>query len=524
MGAFTWMIPSGRVSLHHATKTIHLSRRKNVAGVVTSNESSSDNADDGAGSIGLAELCSKTTPKTCRLNPLLFNGHLQTGCTVVYKEDVPVFYKRHVFEADTTINYEGTFAVDFVVLPEQGTGKTTVGSSSSKVGETGDTAASQPTENSRLLGEEGSTTSSSADLPERTTYYTDAEFYQLGSETDTTPMLVVLHGLSGGSHEIYVRHILKPLCYEHGWAACVVNSRGCAQSKITTPMMYNARATWDCRQTVSWLHKMYPKRPLFGIGFSLGANILANYVGEEGDSCLLKSAVYVSNPWNLDAGSLALQRTFIGREAYSRTMGNNMKKLFKTHIDMISKHKRVNVDRIMSVTYLHEFDRELQGPVWGYPTETAYYRDASSSDSIFSMKIPFLVIHAEDDPISQKECLPYGEVKATPYGVMCTSSWGGHLGWFQSGGTRWVTTPVINYLTTLATEIDLDAPIILPKEEEDGLPPTEQPLPDVAEPGTQVREDMARSSGVKVFGGPELTFEPMRRKLAMPHLADKHYS
>lgn len=38
-------------------------------------------------------------------------------------------------------------------------------------------------------------------------------------------------------------------------------------------------------------------------------------------------------------------------------------------------------------------------PTWGYPTESAYYRDASSSDAILSIKIPFLAISAIDDPV-----------------------------------------------------------------------------------------------------------------------------
>ncbi len=92
---------------------------------------------------------------------------------------------------------------------------------------------------------------------------------------DTKPMLVTLHGLSGGSHEIYLRHVLKPIV-DAGWEACVVNSRGCAKSKITTGILYNARATWDVRQVVKWLRKTFPNRPLFGIGYSLGANILVN--------------------------------------------------------------------------------------------------------------------------------------------------------------------------------------------------------------------------------------------------------
>lgn len=69
--------------------------------------------------------------------------------------------------------------------------------------------------------------------------------------------------------------MLRPIV-DAGWEACVVNSRGCARSKITTGVLYNARATWDVRQVVNWLRKSFPNRPLFGIGYSLGANILVN--------------------------------------------------------------------------------------------------------------------------------------------------------------------------------------------------------------------------------------------------------
>jgi len=61
-----------------------------------------------------------------------------------------------------------------------------------------------------------------------------------------------------------------------GWEACVVNSRGCAMSSVTTDVLYNARATWDVRQTVKWLRMTFPNRPLFGVGYSLGANIMVN--------------------------------------------------------------------------------------------------------------------------------------------------------------------------------------------------------------------------------------------------------
>ncbi|KMP02244.1 hypothetical protein CIHG_07022 [Coccidioides immitis H538.4] len=447
MGLLSWMLPSGRVAFHHAPKSVLLPRK--------------NPGPDDSKYISLSELCQSATPSTCQLNPLLFNGHLQTAWTVVKNDDVPVYYKRWRFEANNP-NYSGTFEVDFVV-------------------DQYDAAALSQVEENR-------------DLPSRTTFFTEKEFAALPSE-DTKPMLVLLHGLSGGSHELYLRHVVAPLL-ETGWEACVLNFRGCAQSKVTSSILYNARATWDVRQLMRWLREKFPNRPLFGIGFSLGANILTNYLGEEAEKCQLKAAVICSNPWNLEIGSLALQRTWLGLEVYSKVMGANMKRLFERHVDAVEKHPRVNVERVRNIKYLHEFDRELQAPVWGYPTETAYYRDASSIDSLFAIKIPFFAIQAEDDPISVKEALPYLEIQQTPYGVMCTTTWGGHLSWFEAGGSRWFTKPVTGFLNKLATEIDLESPLKV-----EDTTPAAQRIP--ANPAGELY-------------GPTPNFRPMRRKCKMP--------
>lgn len=187
----------------------------------------------------LLRLAEKSTPP-CRLNPFLFNGHLQTAFTALRAAGPVIHYKRKTFESDDPA-YEGTFTVDFVVHPFE---------------------------------------HAVPDLPPRTAHYDVQDLAELDAGSlDDRPMLVALHGLSGGSYEIYLRHVLEPLVKDLGWEACVVNSRGCAGHKITSSILYNARATWDMRQSMKWLRQKFPNRPLFGIGFSLGANILTNVRG-----------------------------------------------------------------------------------------------------------------------------------------------------------------------------------------------------------------------------------------------------
>ncbi|KAG9981661.1 hydrolase, alpha/beta fold family, partial [Aureobasidium melanogenum] len=172
----SWLLGHARVSFHHSKNTISLTSK--------------------SGKTALSDICKSSTPP-CKLNPLLFNGHLHTAWTAVKAAGPPIMYKRQIFESDDP-RFAGSFAVDFV------------------------THHQAPTEDSSL--------------PPRTTYFTEDEFANIGSD-DTKPMLITLHGLSGGSHEIYLRHVLEPLVdqSEQGdWEAIVINSRGCAMSKITT--------------------------------------------------------------------------------------------------------------------------------------------------------------------------------------------------------------------------------------------------------------------------------------------------
>jgi predicted alpha/beta-fold hydrolase len=127
------------------------------------------------------------------------------------------------------------------------------------------------------------------------------------------------------------------------------------------------------------------------------------YVAEEGADCQLKAAVVCSNPWNLDVSNMILQQTWVGLNVYSKVMGTNMKKLIELHTDQVTKNPRINMERIRKVKYLHEFDREVQAPTWGYPTEGAYYRDASSVDSLLAVRIPLFAINAKDDPVSKSK-------------------------------------------------------------------------------------------------------------------------
>jgi predicted alpha/beta-fold hydrolase len=295
----TWLAGHAKTNFHHHSSTTPL---------ITKSGSKTT----------LSDLVKSSTPP-CRLNPLLFNGHLQTMYTAVKEAGPPVYYKRHIFESTHTV-YPGQFVVDFVVPPSVGKESTP-----------------------------------NPELPERTTFYSAKEIEQIGKD-DEKPMLICLHGLSGGSHEIYLRHVVAPITAA-GWECCVVNARGCALSKVTTPHLFNARSTWDLRQTVKWLRQTFPNRPLYAVGFSMGANILSNFCGEEGANCELKAAVSCSNPWNLELSHWALRRTWIGHGLYLKVLGKSVVGLYEKNKEVVLQNKKIDHEKVMQCKYLYEFDR-----------------------------------------------------------------------------------------------------------------------------------------------------------------------
>ncbi|KAI7860720.1 Alpha/Beta hydrolase protein [Circinella umbellata] len=270
---------------------------------------------------------------------------------------------------------------------------------------------------------------------------------------DNTPTLVCLHGLTGGSHESYIRGLLEVITRPpFNYRGVVFNARGCGNTELTTPQLFNGAYTEDLRHVLKHIQKELPEgTPLIGIGYSLGSNILVKYLGEEGDKTPFKAAISVANPFDFVNSGYALDRSYFNRKIYSGTMAGNLKRAFERHTDMLTKNKAIDVDQVMSATTIREFDDAFTRKIFGYTTVNNYYRDASSCRFIEHVRVPLLCFNALDDPISPAESIPYDEVKTNPYVILATTDHGGHIGWFEHirHPTRWIVKPLAEFVVAM---------------------------------------------------------------------------
>ncbi|PWN36489.1 uncharacterized protein FA14DRAFT_169485 [Meira miltonrushii] len=321
------------------------------------------------------------------------------------------------------------------------------------------------------------------------------------------PTMVITHGLTGGSQESYVRHCIKKLALPRseggpGYRCIVVNFRGCANTPVTSSQLYSAAKTSDLRCAILYIRKKYPESPLVGVGYSLGANVMAKYLGEEGDNTPLLGGIVCAAPFDLKKGSDLMENNTVRRHIYSRAMNGNLGRLGTRHAATLDLNKDLRpfldilIDPACGQQYAKErgetsgnssktlkfVDDCLTRMVGGYskpygefPFETSddYYNYGGALNFLKGLKRPMLALNADDDPIVSaasveglRHLMGYeDESNPDKYGhtdfiVLATTQGGGHLGWWQGirQPTRWLHAPVTDFARALFNESKKQAP------------------------------------------------------------------
>ncbi|RKP35074.1 Alpha/Beta hydrolase protein [Dimargaris cristalligena] len=286
------------------------------------------------------------------------------------------------------------------------------------------------------------------------------------------PIIFIMHGLTGGSHEFYVRSFVKTITdTRHGCRVIVLNNRGCGFSEIVTPKLYSAGHTDDLRFVLQRVRDQFPlTTPLIGVGFSLGSNILVKFAGEEGDRCVLKAAVSVSNPFNVLKTSELLHAGFWSSRTYARVMRNEIIGLFNRHRHMFKDPESdatidfdFDPDSVARCKNVREFDDLFTRRMFGYASVQDYYRSAGCAPYVGRVRIPLLCVHSLDDPVCLAQSIPLQAIRNNPYVVLATTAAGGHLGWLAagSGGHRvrpWLVDPVSEFCMAMAQVEAVDSP------------------------------------------------------------------
>lgn len=157
-------------------------------------------------------------------------------------------------------------------------------------------------------------------------------------QINNNKLLIILHGLSGGSESRYIRDIINGFLDENNekneiYRIVVLHNRGINDTPLMTPKSYNAAFTSDLHTAINVIYNRYPSLNCFCLGVSMGANIFVRYLAspEYKNSYIykinyIKCLVSVSNPFDLKECELLNRNNVI-----SSYLINYMKSYYKRH-------------------------------------------------------------------------------------------------------------------------------------------------------------------------------------------------
>ena len=262
------------------------------------------------------------------------------------------------------------------------------------------------------------------------------------------PLAVLLHGLTGGFESKYARGLARVLL-AMGWRAVILKFRGAGPEPNRLARHYHHGDTEDLRELLAQLHAQEPSTELFAVGWSLGANVLLKYLGEEGAAAPLKAAVGVCAPFQLKPCAQQL------RTGFSR--------LYQYHLltelrDMVRrKHARValpvDLAEVARCKDFFEFDNLVTSRLNGFRDAEDYYARASSGAYLGGIARPVLAIHAKDDPFMTPDIVPDAR-RLPPDVTIELCEYGGHVGFMGAGKglapSWWLEERIPEYLRSMA--------------------------------------------------------------------------
>lgn len=260
----------------------------------------------------------------------------------------------------------------------------------------------------------------------------------------------------------YVQHTVLH-AKRAGIRAIVFNSRATSDSPVTTAQFYSASWTGDMRDVVNHVAVKYPSSRIFAAGWSLGANILTRYLGEEGDKCIVEAAAALCNPFDLTISDRNFHRQF--NRIYDFNLASSLRRIYKKHhhlfVEAASKGVKYDPDRALRAKTIRDFDDAITRITFGWDSVDEYYAQSSSSRSIPEVRTPLLIVQSCDDPIAPYHAIPFDELEANDKCLLVTTPSGGHLGWCASPrvlGAPWTDMAVLQYFSACIQLLE-DTPI-----------------------------------------------------------------
>jgi uncharacterized protein len=262
------------------------------------------------------------------------------------------------------------------------------------------------------------------------------------------PALLALHGLEGSSSAHYMRGLAQK-AFAAGFNVVLLNQRNCGGTEELSETLYHSGLTGDAVHVLRELTEIDGIDRIAVAGYSLGGNLALKLAGDYGaDAPAHLRAVCAVSPI-LEVGicvrALERRQNFIYQWNFVRGLKRRMRRKEHTHPG------RFPLERLGDVRTVRQFDEYFTAPHFGFAGADDYYHKVSATRVIDRIRIPTMIITAEDDPFVPVEPFRDPRLTSNPNIRLIITRHGGHCGFIttgeKGGDCYWAEDRIIEFVT-----------------------------------------------------------------------------
>lgn len=256
------------------------------------------------------------------------------------------------------------------------------------------------------------------------------------------PTIILMHTLTGTPESM--AELVRDLHQYTGWRIALCLRRGHANLPMPVAKMSIFGSTDDLREQLKYIQSQFADSSLYAVGSSAGTGLLVRYLGEQGNNTPFKAAFALCPGYDTEHGFKNVH------PFYSKIM---TKKLFKAFIHPYSTvwQKTESLPTLLATQSLFDFQQQCF-ELAGYSCFAEYNQATNPIFVIENIKIPLMILNAEDDPICNIQNLePYKTTIENMSNIMVvTTRKGSHCGFYEGikHTQSWATRLISSYLIT----------------------------------------------------------------------------
>jgi predicted alpha/beta-fold hydrolase len=243
-----------------------------------------------------------------------------------------------------------------------------------------------------------------------------------------SPAVVILHGIAGSKDSHCCVRAAVAL-HRAGYHAIRLDMRGAGDSVVDAPSLYHAGLTSDLDLVVRHLAADPRIGGVLVLGFSGGGSQALKLAGEWGERPPAGVLALASISAPLDYTRVAARMDTFACLPYRFHVLRGL--LDRARAFAVQHPERVNytLTDLERIKRFRMYDGRIIVPMHGFDDVDSYYWAASSGRTLGKVRVPTILIHAEDDPM-----VPIGTVRpwlpeASSSVRIKVSRHGGHIGW-----------------------------------------------------------------------------------------------